>query len=130
MVKYVKLEQLAARIDQSRRDRIELHDIECPHLGGTIRVKKMRLSDMLDFLDSVNENITAREAYECNKEIVYKHCPVLQRKELQEGEDIVEPYDVVDLVFGENAQAVADLAEQILDLYGLGEDLVNDIKNS
>lgn len=130
MAKYIELEQLAARIDQSRKDRMELHDIECPSLGGTIRVKKMRLNDMLALLDSVGENIGAQEAYEYNKEIVYKHCPVMQRKELQEGEDIIEPYDVVDLIFNDNAQGINDLAEQILDLYGLGDDLANDIKNS
>ena len=87
----------------------------------------------------VQKKKTTEAAYKANCKLIYKHCPILQKKELQEAYQVAEPYEIVIPVFDENLGEVNKLSNFILNLYGLGaeddkaskvlEEEVEDIKN-
>ena len=82
---------------------------------------------------------TTEAAYKANCKLIYKHCPILQKKELQEAYQVAEPYEIIIPVFDENLGEVNKLSNFILNLYGLGaeddkaskvlEEEIEDIKN-
>lgn len=46
-------------------------------------------------LDDQNENAGMKENLDFEVELIYKSCPMLQNKELQEAYGCQEPYDIV-----------------------------------
>ncbi len=129
MAKNITLEMLLARKEQSNNDKMRIAYFNSEVLGGTIEVVKHRARDVIKIMDSTQEK-TTEAAYNANCKLIYKHCPLLQKKELQEAYEVAEPYDVVTPVFDENLGEINKLATFILGLYGLAENEdIDDIKN-
>ena len=129
MAKNITLEMLLARKEQSNNDKMRIAYFNSEVLGGTIEVVKLKARDVLKIMDSA-EDKSADGAYRANCKLIYKHCPILQEKELQEAYEVAEPYDVVTPVFDENLGEINKLATFILGLYGLAENEdIDDIKN-
>ena len=138
MAKNITLEILIAKKQQSENDKMKVVLFNSEVLGGTIEVVKHRARDVIKIMDSTEEK-TTEAAYKANCKLIYKHCPILQKKELQEAYQVAEPYEIVIPVFDENLGEVNKLSNFILNLYGLGEESdkaskvleeeVEDIKN-
>ena len=124
MAKNITLEILIAKKQQSENDKM--------------KVVKHKARDVIKIMDSTEEK-TTEAAYKANCKLIYKHCPIFQKKELQEAYQVAEPYEIVIPVFDENLGEVNKLSNFILNLYGLGaeddkaskvlEEEIEDIKN-
>nr|DAK44970.1 MAG TPA: tail assembly chaperone protein [Caudoviricetes sp.] len=128
---------LIARKEQSNNDKMKVVLFNSEVLGGTIEVRKLKARDVIKIMDST-DNKSTEEAYNVNCKLIYKHCPILQDKELQAAYEVAEPYEVVVPVFEENLGEINKLSNFILSLYGLTdseqfskavEEEADDIKN-
>ena len=109
---------LIAKKEQSNNDKMKVVLFNSEVLGGTIEVRKLKARDVIKIMDSTDSKST-EEAYNANCKLIYKHCPILQEKELQEAYEVAEPYEVVVPVFEENLGEINKLSNFILSLYGL-----------
>ena len=121
MAKNITLEMLIAKKEQSNNDKMKVVLFNSEVLGGTIEVRKLKARDVIKIMDST-EDKTTEAAYNANCKLIYKHCPILQEKELQEAYEVAEPYEVVVPVFEENLGEINKLSNFILSLYGLAEE--------
>lgn len=121
MAKNITLEMLIAKKEQSNNDKMKVVLFNSEVLGGTIEVRKLKARDVIKIMDSTDSKST-EEAYNANCKLIYKHCPILQEKELQEAYEVAEPYEVVVPVFEENLGEINKLSNFILSLYGLAEE--------
>lgn len=121
MAKNITLDMLIARKEQSNNDKMKVVLFNSEVLGGTIEVRKLKARDVIKIMDST-EDKTTEAAYNANCKLIYKHCPILQEKELQEAYEVAEPYEVVVPVFEENLGEINKLSNFILSLYGLAEE--------
>lgn len=137
MAKNITLEMLIAKKEESNNDKMKVVLFNSEVLGGTIEVRKLKARDVIKIMDSTDSKST-EEAYNANCKLIYKHCPILQEKELQEAYEVAEPYEVVVPVFEENLGEINKLSNFILSLYGLTdneqfskavEEETDDIKN-
>ena len=137
MAKNITLEMLIAKKEQSNNDKMKVVLFNSEVLGGTIEVRKLKARDVIKIMDSTDSKST-KEAYNANCKLIYKHCPILQEKELQATYEVAEPYEVVVPVFEENLGEINKLSNFILSLYGLTdseqvskaiEEETDDIKN-
>lgn len=137
MAKNITLDMLIAKKEQSNNDKMKVVLFNSEVLGGTIEVRKLKARDVIKIMDSTDSKST-EEAYNANCKLIYKHCPTLQDKELQEVYEVAEPYEVVVPVFEENLGEINKLSNFILSLYGLTdseqfskavEEETDDIKN-
>lgn len=137
MAKNITLEMLIAKKEQSNNDKMKVVLFNSEVLGGTIEVRKLKARDVIRIMDSTDSKST-EEAYNANCKLIYKHCPILQDKELQATYEVAEPYEVVVPVFEENLGEINKLSNFILSLYGLTdseqfskavEEETDDIKN-
>lgn len=137
MAKNITLEMLIAKKEQSNNDKMKVVLFNSEVLGGTIEVRKLKARDVIKIMDSTDSKST-EEAYNANCKLIYKHCPILQDKELQATYEVAEPYEVVVPVFEENLGEINKLSNFILSLYGLTdseqfskveEEETDDIKN-
>lgn len=120
----ITLDILLARKQQSENDKMRVVLFDSKVLGGTIEVIKHKARDVIKIMDSTEEK-TTEAAYIANCKLIYKHCPIFQNKELQKTYEVVLPYEVIIPVLDENLGEVNNLADFILNLYGLGSEDLN-----
>ena len=128
-LKKLTLSDLIARKEQREAGRIDYRDVKVEALDGTLTLKKLPLSQVLTMLDDQNENAGMKENLDFEVELIYKSCPMLQNKELQEAYGCQEPYDIVLRVLDDNVGALAELASAVLDFYGMGDSIRDQLKN-
>ena len=128
-LKKLTLSDLIARKEQREAGRIDYRDVKVEALGGMLTLKKLPLSQVLTMLDDQNENAGMKENLDFEVELIYKSCPMLQNKELQEAYGCQEPYDIVLRVLDDNVGALAELASAVLDFYGMGDSIRDQLKN-
>lgn len=127
--KRLTLEDLIARKAQREETKPALKTVCLEKLGGELTIKKLPLADMLRLMEGVGEEATLRENLEFEVELIYKCCPLFQDKRLQEEYDCVEPTDIVCKVLEDDLGAIAELSAAILDFYGMGESVRQQLKN-
>ena len=128
-LKKLTLSDLIARKEQREAGRTDYRDVKVEALDGTLTLKKLPLSQVLTMLDDQNENAGMKENLDFEVELIYKSCPMLQNKELQEAYGCQEPYDIVLRVLDDNVGALAELASAVLDFYGMGDSIRDQLKN-
>ena len=128
-LKKLTLSDLIARKEQRESSKAEYRDIKVEALGGILTLKKLPLSQVLTMLDDQDENAGMKENLDFEVELIYKSCPMLQNKELQEAYGCQEPYDIVLRVLDDNVGALAELANAVLDFYGMGDSIRDQLKN-
>lgn len=128
-LKKLTLSDLIARKEQRDSSKAEYRDIKVEALGGMLTLKKLPLSQVLTMLDDQDENAGMKENLDFEVELIYKSCPMLQNKELQEAYGCQEPYDIVLRVLDDNVGALAELASAVLDFYGMGDSIRDQLKN-
>ena len=128
-LKKLTLSDLIARKEQREAGRIDYRDVKVEALDGALTLKKLPLSQVLTMLDDQDENAGMKENLDFEVELIYKSCPMLQNKELQEAYGCQEPYDIVLRVLDDNVGALAELANAVLDFYGMGDSIRDQLKN-
>lgn len=128
-LKKLTLSDLIARKEQREAGRTDYRDVKVEALDGALTLKKLPLSQVLTMLDDQNENAGMKENLDFEVELIYKSCPMLQNKELQEAYGCQEPYDIVLRVLDDNVGALAELASAVLDFYGMGDSIRDQLKN-
>ena len=127
--KKLLMADLAQRIEQGQKDRVELHQIYSEELGACLPVVKKPMNKILDFMDEYKEEMSLKEMLVSAKEFIYEHVPMLHSEELQKEKDLEEPWDIVDLVFHDNFMAMQYFMIEIFKLYGIN-DFQDKIKNA
>lgn len=132
----ITIESLMQRAEQRKNDKVKLKEIYNKMLDGNLVLKRIPLTKIVDLLDKLDgENVKLNDCIELYKELIYKCCPILQNKELQDEFDCTEPYDIVTEIFEDNVGEINSVAEQILDMYGMAdgkkplEEIEEEIKN-
>lgn len=128
-LKKLTLSDLIARKEQREAGSTDYRDVKVEALDGALTLKKLPLSQVLTMLDDQNENAGMKENLDFEVELIYKSCPMLQNKELQEAYGCQEPYDIVLRVLDDNVGALAELASAVLDFYGMGDSIRDQLKN-
>ena len=128
-LKKLTLSDLIARKEQRESSKADYRDIKVEALGGMLTLKKLPLSQVLTMLDDQDENAGMKENLDFQVELIYKSCPMLQNKELQEAYGCQQPYDIVLRVLDDNVGALAELANAVLDFYGMGDSIRDQLKN-
>ena len=137
MVNKITIESLMQRAEQRKNDKVKLKEIYNKMLDGNLVLKRIPLMQIADLLDKLNDDsLKMTDCIEMYKELIYKCCPILQNKELQEEFGCAEPYDIITEVFEDNVGEINKVAEQILEMYGMAEEkspikeIEEEIKNS
>ena len=94
--------------------------------GQIIVAKKVSDEKLLDLMDSMDQTSTMKENISVFKEIIFLSVPMLQKKELQDNFELIEPTDIVTKIF--EVGEIITLATKIMDIYGF-DDIGSDIKN-
>lgn len=128
-MKKLTLDALIARKEQRDSVKTEFRDVPVECLGGTLTIKKLPLSQMLTLLDRQDDNAGLKENLDFETELIYRSCPMFQDRHLQEVYECAEPYDIVMKVLDDNIGAVGDLTAAILDFYGMGDSVREQLKN-
>lgn len=125
----ITIESLMQRAEQRKNDKVKYKEVYNKMLDGNLVLKRISLSQVADLLDKLDdENIKLNDCIEMYKELIYKCCPILQNKELQEEFGCAEPYDIITEVFEDNVGEINTVAEQILEMYGMAEEHKSIIK--
>ena len=98
-----------------------LVEIDVPSIEMTFVVSKMPLTKVLRIIDETADPSSVVGNYEFLKKIIYESVPVLKNKRLLQHYECVEPTDIVEKIFNDNAAAIGDFGRKILALYGLDE---------
>ncbi len=129
----ITLDILLDRKLKSENDKKKVVLFDSEILGGTIEIEKLRAKDVMALMGDVTDNNNAEEGIRLNNKLIYKHCSIFRNEELQKAYNVAEPYDVILEVLDQNIGEVNKLCNAILNLYGLGEKILekeaDDIKN-
>lgn len=116
--KRLTLEELVARKEQAKQDKMAIKDVYVDALGGSLGLQKLPVTRFLSIMGKYdNENFT--EAVACEVELVYASCPMLQKEALVQ--DLAEPTDIVLEILGDDLGALGTLAGAVTSFYGLDE---------
>ncbi|WP_251612901.1 hypothetical protein [Senimuribacter intestinalis] len=126
-VKKATLESLIERAQQRKEAKADYKEYFCETIGETLLIKKLPLTRICEILD-MYETDTMKEAMELNSQVIYESVPLLQKRELQDAYECIEPYDIVVKLLDENMGEIEKLCKTILAGYGMAE-LADDIKN-
>lgn len=127
--KKLTLEALIARHEQRDAEKTEFREIEVPALGGALVFKKLPLSVFLNLMEQQGEDPSLKESLDFEAELIYKSCPMLQDKKLQAEYECEEPTDIVYKLLDDNLGAIAELSTAVLDFYGMGAAVREQLKN-
>lgn len=125
----ITIESLIQRAEQRKNDKVKLKEVYNETLGGNLVIKRVPLTQVVGILDKLDgENLKLSDCIEMYKELIYKCCPILQNKDLQEEFGCAEPYDIVTEVFEDNVGEINKLAEEILAMYGMADNPVKELE--
>jgi len=103
-------------------------DIKVTSMDRVLVVKKPTDEEILDYLDDIGEDKSARVAIEQTMKLFYRKCPELQNTELHESLEIKDPYDVINVLF--DMEDKNEIMEQFATLLGKIKEVDKEIKNS
>lgn len=113
------------------RENLITKEIDVPLLGMSLVVKKLPLSKVLALFDQYQQGQmnSLSQNLELYKELIYLSTPILQDKKLQDAYECAEPYDIVTKILDDNIQAIGDLGAEISKFYGIGDEVIAELKN-
>lgn len=110
---------------QEEKAKVIVMDIED---FGPVEFTRPETNYTLDFMEKIEKAEGFKESFELFKELLYTHCPILQKKELRDQIKVNSPYDLVPEIFG--IQETAALANEYMEKFGFSsEEEDDDIKN-
>lgn len=127
-MKKATIDDLLAR--KMHSEKLITKEIDVPQLGMSLVVKKLPLSKVLSLFDQYHQGqVTLSQNLELYKELIYLSTPILQDKKLQDAYECAEPYDIVTKILDDNIQALGDLGAEICKFYGIGDEVIGELKN-
>ena len=101
-------------------------DIFVKSLGKTMQFIAPTHDQQLDFIAAVRRAGNINGSYDAYRCLVYDCCPMLHDDKLHAELGVVEPYDIIDKLFG--PIEVMEIGDTIADMYMAS--LADDVKNS
>lgn len=122
-------EALMERATKKKDSKFEIKKFKSETLGIEISLHKPSLKKVTDIMDDIDETATTYEAVRSNAELVYEAWKEVQDryKELKDAYGAVDPSDLIIRIFDENLSEINDIAQAVIDFYGLGA--TDDVKN-
>ena len=122
------LDELLRRKLQSENDRNSFFPIEAPEIGMTFMVQKLPIDKVLDVANALSEGSRElKDNYEAIVQLIYDSVPLLHDDKLRAG--VVEPYDVVPLIFGDNIEGIVNFGQAILSEFYMNGAGTDQLKN-
>lgn len=122
------LDELLRRKLQSENDRNSFFPIEAPEIGMTFMVQKLPIDKVLEMVNSLSaDHLEIKDNYEALVQLIYDSVPLLHDEKLRNG--VVEPYDVVPLVFGDNIEGIVNFRRSILTKFYMNSEAEEELKN-
>lgn len=124
------LEALLERKTQAMKAKMAVKEINVPVLGMALTVEKLPLARVLNLIDKYKDDDSLNGKFELYKELIYISVPLFRSTRLQEAYEVVEPSDIVTLLFEQNLTAITSLGDKIAAMYGInGAEAVEELKN-
>jgi len=138
MTNKITFDEFVAKATAKRNNRKMVADIYVGDEYGYMSFNRPSNNDILQYINNVSKsiifdsegNMTGQDTilmFEASRELIYATCPFIQKKELHEALDIIDPFDIVAEVFG--VQNAIDIATRIKDEFD-GASVGDEIKNS
>ena len=114
----------------SHEAKMAVKEINVPVLGMALTVEKLPLARVLNLIDKYKDDDSLNGKFELYKELIYISVPLFRSTQLQEAYEVVEPSDIVTLLFEQNLTAITSLGDKIAAMYGInGAEAVEELKN-
>lgn len=127
MSKKATLNDFLAKKLKKEENQNKTLDIKVSSMDRTITVKKPTDEEILDYLDDIGDERSARVAINETMKLFYRKCPELQNTELHNSLEIKDPYDVINALFDMDDKN--EIMEQFAVLLGKSKDVDKEIKN-
>jgi len=114
---------------KKEEDQNKTLDIKITSMGGkVITVKKPKEEDLLNYIEDLGDTKSAKVAITETMKLIYRNCPDLQDKELQEACEVKSPYDITNVLF--DFEDKQEIMEQFNKFIGFKADnLEEEVKN-
>lgn len=122
--KVLTLEDLLAKKEIKEKSEIKFKDIYVKSLDGKLKFEKPLKEDLFECMDCVEDGRDTESIYNSYGKLIYKCCPVLKNKELQEAYG-AKFDEVVDKIF--STGEVLFIGNELLAFGGIS---IDEIKNS
>lgn len=123
------LDALLARKAQREAAKPGHKDVYIEALDGCLTVRKLPLLQVIDLIDGAGDDASLRENLDLQAQLIYKCCPMMQEKRLQAEYECGEPHEIVYRLLDDDLGAVSELSAAILDFYGMGDTVRDQLKN-
>ena len=100
--------------------KIEIKDL------GAVEFVKPTIKEMTEYMDKLEKDLPFSKVLEQTKEMLYLHCPILQKKEVREAFVVDSPFDLVTELFG--MIEVTEVFEKFMISFGFAEEIKKDKK--
>lgn len=121
------LELLMAKAEQRKDDKVQSKKFKSHAIGGEIVLRKPPLKKITDIMDEADINDTYA-SIRSNAAIVYEAWPFAKDNfaSLKDAYEASDPYDLVVKIFEDDIQELNELAQTVMEFYGLN---VDEVKN-
>ncbi|MBB6214960.1 hypothetical protein HNQ80_001045 [Anaerosolibacter carboniphilus] len=125
-IKKLTLTDLIAKKEQRDKAKLAFKDIHVESLGGTIVAQRPSDEVILETIDLMGNNDSAKEIVAAFKYLIYTSIPILKEPSLQEAYECVEPDEIVMKLF--DIGEVLEVGAAILEMAGV-KDIGETLKN-
>lgn len=119
-------QDLIAKKLQRENDKLKITEVVVPSMGKALVFKKPSDDVLVNLIDDIGDGKDMHAIVGAYKRLIYMTCASLQDQKLHSELDVVDPYDVVDVLF--DVTDVMQIGAALSDFVGLssvGEDVKN-----
>jgi hypothetical protein len=102
-------------------------DINVSSMNRVLTFKKPSDDMILDVMEEIGDKKDVKKMMEVFRKLIYQCCPMLQDIELHKQLEIIDPFDVVKILF--DLSDIMEIGEQLMDFINLNGK-AEEIKNS
>lgn len=107
----------------------QTREVYVPGMGGTLTLQRQSLVTYQKAVDAINRAQGAEESLRATFQCIYTFCPMLHEQALQDAYECQAPPDIVPKIFREDAGDISRVFGAILEMYGDGQALRDQVKN-
>ena len=119
-------QDLIAKKLQRENDKLKITEVVVPSMGKALVFKKPSDDVLVNLIDDIGDGKDMHAIVGAYKRLIYMTCTALQDQKLHSELDVVDPYDVVDVLF--DVTDVMQIGAALSDFVGLGG-VGDDVKN-
>lgn len=101
-------------------------DFDSKELGKTIKIEKVDPQKITSIISDVSEGNA--DEYTTYLRLIFESVGIFRAKELQKKYEVVEPFEIIDIIFDRNLGEIYALGNQICTNYGFGGEAKDTIK--